>query len=109
MQGFKSPSNMNISNILDLNGHIKAKLMPKSKNQSIMNYSSLQPVLFEKFYNIKLSQSVFRVTTFFQFNLMRAALGILLHYVHDFDKNLKTLYSKLVTDNDFDHKSYDTR
>ena len=27
----------------------------------------------------------------------------------DFDKKLKTLYSVLVTNNDFDHKSYDVR
>ena len=66
--------------------------MPKSENQSHINYSSLEPVLFGKFHNIKLSQSVFRVTTFFQFDSMTAALSILLHYTHDFDKNRKTLY-----------------
>ena len=109
MQGFKSSSNMNISNHLDLNGHIKAKLIPKSKNQSFMNYSSLEPVLFEKLHNIKLSQSVIRVTMFFQFDSIKAALSILLHYTHDFDENMKILYSKLVTNNDFDHKSYDAR
>ena len=40
---------------------------------------------------------------------MTTALSILLHQVHDFNKYLKTLYSKLVTNNDFDHKSYDAR
>ena len=55
MQGFKSPSNMHISDLLDPNGHIKAKLINKSKNQSHMNYPSLEPVLFEKLHNIALS------------------------------------------------------
>ena len=71
-----------------------------------MNYSSLEPVLFEKLNNIT---SVFRVTTFFQSDSTRAALSILLHYTHGFDKNLKTLYSRLVINNDFDHKEYDVR
>ena len=100
---------MNISEILDLNGHIKAKPMPKSENQSCMNYSSLEPVLFEKVHNIKLSQSVFKVTVFFRCSSTKAALNILLNYMHDFNQNLKTLYSKLVTNNDFDQKSYDVR
>ena len=100
---------MNSSNILDLNGYIKAKLMPKSENQSHMYYSSLEPVLLEKLQKIELSQSVFRVTMFFQIDSMKVALSMLLHYEHDFDKNLKTLYSKLVTNNDFDNKSYDAR
>ena len=71
-----------------------------------MNYSSLEPVVFEKLHNIKLSHSVFRVTTFFQFNSMKSALNILFQYAHDLDENLKTLYSKLVTNNNYDHKSY---
>ena len=53
VQSFTFPSNMNISNILDPNGDINAKPIPKSKNQSSMTYSSLEPVLFEKLYNIK--------------------------------------------------------
>ena len=40
---------------------------------------------------------------------MKAALSILLKYAHNFNENLKTLYSKLVTNNDFDHKLYDAR
>ena len=79
VQGFKSPSNMNISELLDLNGHIKAKPMSKLENHSHMNYSLLEPVLFEKLNNTKLSWSVFRVTTFFQFNWTKAARSILLH------------------------------
>ena len=109
MQGFRSPSNMNISNVFNLNGHINTKPIAKSEDQSHLNYSSLEPVLFEKLHNIELFQPVFRVTMFFQLNSMKAALSILLHYVYDFDENLKTLYSKLVTNNDFDHKSYDVR
>ena len=109
LQHFKSPSNMNTINILDLKGHINAKPIPKSKTQSCMNYSSLESVLFEKLHSIKLSQPVLIVTTFFQFNPMKAALSIILHYMHDFDKHLKTLFSNLVTNNNFDHRSYDTR
>ena len=51
----------------------------------------------------------FRVTTFVQFYSIKAVLNILLHCVHNFNENLKTLYSKLVTNNDFEHKSYDAR
>ena len=109
MKGFKSPSNMNISELLDLNGHNKANQMSKSENQSCMNYSSLEPVLFEKLQNIKLSRSVFRVTTLFQFDSTKDALSFLLQYAHDFDENLKKLYSRLVTNNDFHHKSHDVR
>ena len=86
--------------------------MPKSVIQSHMNYSSLEPVLFEKLHNIKLSPSVTKVTTFFQFDSTKAALllqNILLHYTHDCDDTLKTLYSELVTNNDFDNKSYDVK
>ena len=100
---------MNVSQLLDLNGHIKTKLMSKPKNPSHMNFSVLEPVLFEKLHNIKLSNSVFTVTTFFQFKSTKAALDILLQYMHNFNKNLKALYSKLDTNNDFDHKSYDVR
>ena len=46
---------MNISKLLDLNEHIKAKPMSKPENQSHMNYSALETVLFEKLHNIKLS------------------------------------------------------
>ena len=38
---------------------------------------------------------------------MKAALNLELHYMHMIWMNIsKTLYSKLVTSNDFDHKSY---
>ena len=107
MQGFDALNKMNVSELLDLNGHIKTKPMSKPQSPSYMNYSALEPVLFEKLHNIKLSNSVFSVTTFFQFKSTKAALQILLHYMHDFEENLKTLYSKLVTSNNFDHKSYD--
>ena len=43
---------MNISELLALNGHIKANLNVKT---NLMNYATLEPVLFEKLYNIKLS------------------------------------------------------
>ena len=80
--------------------------MSRPENPSKKN-SALEPVLFYKLHNIRFSHSVFRVTTFFQFKSTKAALQILPKYVHDFEENLKTLYLKLVSSNDFDHKSYD--
>ena len=74
-----------------------------------MNYSSMKPMQFEKLQNNKLSHLIFRVTTFFHFNSTKSTVDILLQYVHDFDRNLKTLYSELVTNNNIDHKSYDAR
>ena len=47
---------------------------------------------------------MFRTTTFFQFASTKTALQILLQFAHDFD--LTILYSKLVTINDLDNKSY---
>ena len=58
VQGFKSPSNMNISNILNVNGHIDTKLIPEPKNKSHVNYSSIEPVQFKILCNIKLSRSI---------------------------------------------------
>ena len=83
--------------------------MSKPEGPTHMNNSVLEPVLFEKLHNIKLSCSVFRVTIFFQFTSIKAALEILLQYVHDFEENLTILYSKLVTNNELDHKSYNVR
>ena len=96
---------MNIIGLFDIIGHIKTQPMSKPENQSHMNYSTLEPVLFEKPHNIKLSWSVFRVTTFFQSKSTKAALDILLHYMHDFNENPKTLHLKVVTNNDFHYKS----
>ena len=100
---------MNVSELLVLNGHIKMKLMSKPEGQTHMNNSALEPVLFEKLHNIKLSHSMFRVTNFFKFESTKAALEILLQYEYNFEENLKALYSKLVTNNEIDHKSYDVR
>ena len=66
-----------------------------------MNYSSMEPVLFQKLHNIAITLS-FRLTTFFQFDSTKSSLNILLQYAHDLDKNLKTLYSKLVRNNSYD-------
>ena len=96
---------MNIMELLDLNGHIKMNSMSKPEGPTYMNNSGLEPVLFEKQHNIKLSHSVFTVTTFFQFKSTKAALGILLQYTHNFKENLTILYSKLVTNNELDNKS----
>ena len=103
VKNLKFASNRNISNTLDINSHITNK--PSSK--FYMNYSSMELVLFEKLHNIKLSHSVFRITNFFQFDSTKSALNTLLEYTQDLDENLKTLYSKLVTNNYYDHKTYD--
>ena len=52
---------------------------------------------------------MFRVTSFFQFPSTKTALQTLLQYMHDLEDNLIILYSKLVKNNDLDHKSYDVR
>ena len=67
----------------------------------------MEPVLFGKLCNIKLPCSIFRVTTFFQLDPTKSAINILLEYAQELDENLRTLYSKLVTNNNYDHKSYD--
>ena len=69
--------------------------MSKSENQSHMNYSAVEPVLFEKLHNIKFSQSVFRVTMFYQFESTKPVLDILLHYAHNFDKKLENTTLKI--------------
>ena len=84
-------------------------LMFKPEGPTHMNNSTLEPVLFEKLHCIKLSHSMFRVTTFFQFASTKTALQVLPQYAHDFEENLTILYSKLVTNNDLDHKSKDVR
>ena len=54
------------------------------------------------------SRSVFRVTTFFfQFDSTRSSLNLLLQYTQDLAENIKTLYTKLVTDN-HNQKTYAT-
>ena len=102
MQSFKSPSNINISSILNINGCIINK--PSSFELFIHGTSTIQ-----KLHNIKLSCSVFRITIFFQFNSTKSTLNILLKYAHDLDKNINTLYTKLAVNNNYDHKSYDVR
>ena len=62
---------------------------------------------FKKLHNIKLSCSVFRATTVFQFTSTKTALQTLLQYAWDFENNLTSLYAQLISDND--HKSYDVR
>ena len=94
---------MNLSNILNVNYHINTKSIPIPESKSHVNYLAVEPVLFEKLHNMKLSQSAM-ITIFFQFDSIKAVLSILLQYAHDFDENLKTLYSKLITNNVFDHK-----
>ena len=74
VKSFKSLSKMNLSNILNVNDHLKLKI-PTPENKSHINYSAMEPVLFEKLHNIKLSHSVFRVTTFFQFDSTKVCLA----------------------------------
>ena len=94
-------SNLHVTWIIVISSMLMITLVQNQslfpKNKSCINYSALDPLLFEKLHNIKLSCSVFRVTTFFQFDTMKVGLSILLHYAHSFNKNLKTLYSKIVT------------
>ena len=103
VQIVKPPSNNNISNTLKINSPNTNKLTPKFH----MNYSSMEPGIFEKLHNIKLSHSVFRVTTFFQFDSAKSTLNTLLKYAQHLDENLKTKYSKLVTNINYDQKSFD--
>ena len=98
VQSLKSLSNMNLSNFLNVNDHIKLNT-PTPKTKSCINYSAMEPVLYEKLHDIKLSCSVFRVTTFFQFDLTNVALSILLQYAHNLNENMETLYSTLVLNN----------
>ena len=83
---------MNLSNILSVNDHISTQSIPIPENKSRINYSAVEPVLFQKLHNIKLSWSVLRVTTFFQFDSSKVALSILLQYAYDFNENLQTFY-----------------
>ena len=96
---------MDVSEHLDLNGHIQTKPLSKPESHTCIKRSALETVLFETLNNIKLSHSLCRVTDFFQFESTKAALDTLCQYMHDFEENLKTLYSKLVTNNKLDHKS----
>ena len=108
MQGLKSSSNMNLSNILNVNDHNNTKSIPIPKYKSHINYLAMETVLFEKLHNIKLSQSILESPRSSS-DSTKAALSILLQYAHDFDENLKTLCSKLVTNNVFDHESHNER
>ena len=83
VQIFNFQVTKNISNTLNINSYITNKLTPKF----YIYYSSMEPVLFEKLHNIKLSHSVFRVTTFFQFDSTKPALNTLLKYAQDLDEN----------------------
>ena len=57
-----------------------------------MNYTSMESILFEMLHNIKLSHSMFRVTTFFQFDSTQNALNALIACAQDLDENLKEYY-----------------
>ena len=65
---------MNSTNLLDLIDHINMNLMFKPEGPTCMNNSVPETILFEKLHNIKLSHSMFRVTTLFQFASTEAAL-----------------------------------
>ena len=100
VQCFTFPSSKTLVKIC-IDGHI-TNMLPSTFQ---MIYSSMEPVLFKKLPNIKLSRSIFRVTTFFQFSYTQASLNILLQYAHDLEGNIQTLYTRLVTKND--EKSYE--
>ena len=63
VQCFEFPSNKDISDSICIIGH-NTNVPPPTFH---INYSSMELVLFEKLPNIKLSRSMYRVTTFFQF------------------------------------------
>ena len=65
VHSFKAFSTKNVNEHLDLNGHINTNTMFKPEGPICENNSSLEPVLFENLYNIPLSHSLFRLTTFF--------------------------------------------
>ena len=109
VHGFKASSTKNVTKLLDLNAHINTNPMFKPAGPMHMKNLALEPELFEKLHNSKLSNSAFRVTTFFWFRSTKTALQILLQNVNDFKNNLTILYSKLVNDNDLDLKSYDVK
>ena len=73
------------------------------KKTSCMNYSALEPVLFEKLQKISCHIQCSELPP--SPKSCQQKLHILLQYMHD----LKALYSKLVTNTNFDHKSYDVR
>ena len=105
VQGLKSSSNMTLSYILNVNDHISIKSIP-----IMSKYSVMELVIFKKkLLDIKLLHLVFRATTFFHLDSTKVALSILLQYAHDFNENLKTLYSKLVINNIFDSRSHNER
>ena len=102
-QSLKPSSNYNINNNGSVSSHIIQNPLPKFH----MNYSSMEPVLFEKLHKIKLSCLVFKVTTLFQFDSTKNTLDTLLTYTQELDANLKTIHSELVNNNNNDHKLYD--
>ena len=65
-----------------------------------MNYSSMEPVLFEKLPDIKPSRPVVRVTMFFQFSSMKSSLNILPQCTQNLEENIQTLYTQLITNYD---------
>ena len=101
VQCFEFQSNKNVSNRSHINGH-NTNAPPLTFH---MNYSSMEPVLFEKLPNIKLFRSIFRVTMLFQFGSTKSSLNILLQYTQCLAANIHTLYTKLITNND-DQKTY---
>ena len=52
---------MNITELLDLNGHINMKPMIEPEGPTHMKNSVLEPVLFEELHNTKLSHSYYKV------------------------------------------------
>ena len=88
VHGFKTSSTKNVTEPLDLNGHFNMNLIFKPKGPMCINNSALEPVLYEKLHNTKLSHSVFRITTSFQFASTKTALPILLQYAYISEDNL---------------------
>ena len=91
VQCLEFPSNKNISDSICINSHNdNTQPPPLQWNQCY----------FENLPNNKLSRSVFRATTFFQYSSMKSSLNILLQHAQNLEENIQTLYTKLITNHD---------
>ena len=100
---------MKITEILDLNGHININSMSKPGSLTHMNSSVLEPVFLKSYIILSCDIQCTGLLPFIQFASTKTTSQILQQCMHDFKENPTILYSKLVTKNDLDYKSYDVR
>ena len=100
---------MNLSNILNVSDHISTNSIPITKDKSHINYLPMELVYLKRSttsnYHIQILESPHSSNL----NSTKVALSILLQYLHNFDENLKILYSQVVTNKVFDSKSHNER